>query len=60
MIEIIAAQLGIASGGQDFENALVQSENGNIEGSSTQIIGGKNTFGSVVQPISDCGGSRFA
>ena len=60
MIEIIAAQFGIASGRQYFENTLVQPENGDVEGSATQIVGGKNAFGAIVEPLSDSGGSRFA
>lgn len=60
MVEIVATQFGIASGCQYLENTFMQPENGDVEGSATQIVGGKNAFRSIVQPISDSGGCRFA
>ena len=38
LVEVIAAQAVITGGGQDLDNAVVNLQNGNIEGAAAQIV----------------------
>ncbi|MNO93231.1 NAD-specific glutamate dehydrogenase [compost metagenome] len=59
MVEIIAAQGGIAAGGQHFEDTGRQAQDGNVEGTATQVIDGHNAFGVLVQAIGHGRCGRF-
>ena len=59
VIEVIAAQGRIATGGQHLEYALVQTQNGDIEGTAAQIIHRNHPFLTGVQAIGDGGGGGF-
>ena len=37
-VEIIAAQSGVSMGGQDLKDAVVELENGKVEGAATQVV----------------------
>ena len=37
VIEIFTSQVGVTSGGLDFEDTLLNAQKGDIEGSSTEI-----------------------
>ena len=52
VVNVIAAQMGVAISGQHFENALVQLENGNIKGTAAQIIDGHNAIMLFVEAVS--------
>jgi hypothetical protein len=57
LIEIVAAQGGIAAGGQDFEYAAAEFENRDIECTAAQIVDREDAFRGVIQSIGDgrCG-----
>ena len=60
VIQVIAPQGRIAGGGQDFEDAAIQPQDGNIESAATQVINGENTLGVAVQTIGHRGGGGLA
>ncbi len=59
MVEIVAAQRRVAVGGEHFEHALGQFQDGNIECAAAQVIHRIDAFGGVIQPVGDGGGGRF-
>ena len=59
LIEIIAAQRGIAVGGKHFEDTLGQTQNRNIESATAQIVNREGAFARVVEPIGDGCRSRL-
>ena len=52
MVEVVAAQGRIAAGGQDFEDTAGQAQDGNVEGSATQVVDGHQAFRALVQALS--------
>jgi hypothetical protein len=59
VIEIVAAQRGIAAGGHDLEYAFRQAQDGNVEGAAAEVEHGVDAFGRIVEAIGDRGGGRF-
>ncbi|AGZ36921.1 NAD-specific glutamate dehydrogenase [Pseudomonas sp. VLB120] len=57
MVEVIAAQGGIATGRQHLENTCGQAKYGDIEGTATQVIDGHQAFGFLVQAVGHRRGS---
>jgi hypothetical protein len=57
-IEIFSTKMGIAGGGFDFENTLLDGEKGNIKSSSTKIEGQDVAFANnlLVETIGDGSG----
>src|SRR5207244_5916971 len=53
VIEIVAAERGVAVGGQHFEYATRQLEDRDIERAAAQVINRVSAFGSVVEPVRD-------
>ena len=51
LIEVIAAQVGIPVGGFDFENAVAQFQNGNVERAAAQIVDGDDLICLLVQAV---------
>ncbi|OPF36239.1 NAD-specific glutamate dehydrogenase [Pseudomonas aeruginosa P49] len=59
MVEVVAAQGRIAAGGQDFEDTAGQAQDGNVEGSATQVVDGHQAFRALVQAVGHGGGGRL-
>merc|ERR1719219_1605480 len=63
VIEIFTSQVGISGSRFDFENSILDSQNGDIEGTTTQVENKYIRFGActffLVQTISDGSSSRF-
>merc|ERR1712064_250111 len=57
VIEILSTQMSVTGGGLNFKNAIFNSQDRNIEGSSSQIED-QNIFLSFffIQPVCDSGG----
>jgi hypothetical protein len=57
LVEILTTKMGVTSGGQDLENTLVDGEQGDIEGTTTEIVDDDLalTVG-LVQAVGDGGG----
>ncbi|MCY1231020.1 NAD-specific glutamate dehydrogenase [compost metagenome] len=56
LVEVIAAQRGIAAGGHHLEHAARELEHRDIEGAAAQVIDRVNAFGGVVEAIGNgCG-----
>ena len=51
MVHVIAAECRIAGRGQDLKHAAVESQNGNIERATTQIVNREHTFGGLIKAI---------
>jgi len=51
MVEIVATQRGITAGGHHLEHPLGQLENGNVKGSTTQVVDCIDPLGCVIQAI---------
>jgi len=62
VVEVLASQMGVSSGGLDLEDALLNGEDGHIEGSTTEIEDEDIAFGSallLVKAIGDGSGGGF-
>jgi hypothetical protein len=60
VVEVVAAQRGIAAGGQHFKHALAQLQDRDIEGAAAQIVDGVDAFRAVIQAVGDGGRRRLA
>ena len=56
IVNVVAAQVGVAVGSNDFENTVVQFENRDIKGAAAQVIHCDNPVFLFVQPVGE--GSR--
>ncbi|MNJ08453.1 NAD-specific glutamate dehydrogenase [compost metagenome] len=59
MVEIIAAQGAVATGGKHFKHAAGQAQDGNIEGTAAQVVNGHQAFSVLVQAIGHGCSSRL-
>src|SRR5690606_28130653 len=57
LVEIVAAQMGVAIGGLHLEYAVADFQDGNVEGSAAQIVHGDGLVLLLVQPVGQ-GGRR--
>ena len=53
-IEIVAAERGIAAGRQDLEHALLQPQQGEVEGAATEIVDRVEALRPLVQAVGQC------
>ena len=58
-VPIVAAQVGVAVGRLDFENAVADFQHGNIERAAAQVVDGDLLVLLLVQPVSQGGGGRL-
>src|SRR5690606_27339810 len=58
-VDVVAAQMGIAIGGQHLEDAVVQSKDGDVEGSATQIVDRDDAFVPLIESVGQAGGGRL-
>ena len=59
MVEIVAAERGIAARGQHFEHALRQLQDRQVERAAAEVIHRIEAFGPVVETVGDRRGGRF-
>ncbi|MNT59262.1 NAD-specific glutamate dehydrogenase [compost metagenome] len=59
VVKVVAAQRGIAAGGQHFEHAAAQPQNGNIKGAAAQIVNRDDAFLPGIQAIGNRCRRRF-
>src|ERR1700683_2521316 len=56
LVEIIAAEVGVAVGGADFEDPVTELEYGNVEGAAAEVVNHDLFFGLFIEAISEGGG----
>lgn len=56
-VEVLSSQVGVTIGGLDLEDSLLHLKNGNIEGSSSEIVDGDDRRIVLVKTVSESGGS---
>ena len=49
----------VAVGGEHFEDAVVQTEDGDVERAAAEIVNGDDAFFALVEPVGQRGGGRF-
>ncbi len=59
MVEIIAAERGIAAGRQHLEHALLQAQQRDVEGAAAQIVDRIDSFGAGIEAVGQRGCGRF-
>ena len=59
IVDVVAAEMRIAVGGHDFENAVAQLEDRNVECAATQIVDGDGSVLLLVEAVSERSGSWF-
>ncbi len=59
LVEVIAAQEGVAVGGFDLEHAVAHVQDGDVEGAAAQIIDCDPLINLFIQPVSQGGGCRL-
>jgi hypothetical protein len=58
-VVVVATQRRITARGHDFEDALRQAKDGDVEGATAQVVDGVDTLAGVVQPVGDGGSGGF-
>ena len=51
-VEVVTAQRGVAAGRQHLEDALLQAQQGEVEGAAAQVVDGVEALGTLVQAVS--------
>ena len=51
IVYIVATQMSVAVGGENFENSFLDAQNGDVEGAAAQIVDRHVALGGLVQPI---------
>src|SRR5208337_2427201 len=59
IVNVVAAKVGVAVGGDHFEDPLVQLENGNVEGAAAEIVHSNGSVLLLVQTVGERGGGRL-
>ena len=57
VIEVVAAERGVAVGGKHLEHAARELEDRDVERPTAEVVHGVRSFGSVVEAIGDSSGS---
>src|SRR3984957_13070532 len=55
-VDVIATEAGVAVGGQDTENAVVEFKDGNVKGSATQVVNSDSR--AIIQSVQAVGQRR--
>jgi hypothetical protein len=58
-IEVLTAEMGVSVGRLDLKYATLELEDGNIEGSTSQIVDGHDVFPRLVHTVRKGGGGGF-
>ena len=56
LVEVVAAQVGVAVGGLDLEDALAQLQDGDVEGAAAQVVDRDLLVALLVQAVGQGGG----
>ena len=59
LVEVVAAQVGVAVGRLDFDDAFADFENGNIERAAAEVIDGDGLVLLLVEPVGQRGRGRL-
>jgi len=60
VVEVFSSEMRVSVGGDDFENAVVDGQEGDVEGSSSEIVNEDVLLArGVIEPVCDGGGGRF-
>ena len=59
MVEVVAAQRAVATGGEHLEDALGQAQDGDIERAAAQVVDGDHALGLLVQTVGHRRGGRL-
>ncbi len=51
VVDVIAAEVGVAAGGDDLEDALVQLEDGDVEGAAAEVVDGDDAVFAAVELV---------
>ena len=55
VVDVVAAEVGVAVGGDDFEDAFLQLEDGDVEGSAAEVVDGDDAFPLAVESVGERG-----
>ena len=44
VVNVVAAEVSVAVGGDDFEDAVVELEDGDVEGASAEVVDGDDSL----------------
>ena len=59
IVDVVAAEMRVAVGGDDFEDAVVQLENGDVEGAAAEIVDGDDAVLLLVEAVGERRGRRL-
>ncbi len=59
VVDVVAAEVRVAVGGDDFEDAVVQLENRNVEGAAAKIVDRDDSVLLLVEAVGERGGGRL-
>ena len=59
LVEVVAAQVGVAVGGLDFDDAFADFENGNVECAAAEVVDGDGLVLLLVEAVGQCGRGRL-
>ena len=56
VVDVVAAEVGVAAGGDDFEDAVVELEDGDVEGAAAEVVDGDDAVLLLVEAVGEGGG----
>ena len=56
VVDVVAAEVGVAVGGDDLEDALVELEDGDVEGAAAEVVDGDEAVLVLVEAVGEGGG----
>ncbi len=59
VVDVVAAEVGVAAGGDDFEDAFVELEDGDVEGAAAEVVDGDDAVFLFVEAVGEGGGGGF-
>ena len=59
LVEVVAAQVGVAVGGLDLDDAFADFEDGDVEGAAAEVVDGDGLILFLIQAIGQRGGGRL-
>jgi len=52
VVDVVAAEVSVAAGGDDFEDAFVELEDGDVEGATAEVVDGDDAVAIFVESVS--------
>ena len=59
VVDVVAAEMRVAVGGDDFEDSVMQFQNGDVESAAAEIVDGDNAVLLFVEAVGERCGGRF-